>query len=262
MPYVENNGINIHYIVEGQGPPIVMLHASMGSYAEWHYADYINSLKNEYKLILIDLRGHGESDRPRDIKSYSSKDFTSDVIAVLNDLNISKAHCWGYSMGGTIAFFLSRDYSERFHSFIIGGAYPQGLLEMGSERFEYVRGFLKDGADGLITYLKERGDELTLEAEQGLRAMDFVVINAWSYSEDLYNKVDEHLPELNIPFLLYAGELDEWNTYPYLVEISKKMKHAKTILFPEVGHDVHYRKGVILPHVIEFLKNFENLKIK
>lgn len=260
MPFVENNDTKIHYVVEGQGPPIVMLHASMGSYAEWHNGDYINALKNDYKLILVDLRGHGASDKPRDIKSYSSKEFTSDIIAVLDDLKIPKAHCWGYSMGGTIAFFLSRDYPERFRSFIIGGAYPQGFLNVGTEMFERVQELLKDGADGLLVYLKERGDEITPENEKGLRAMDYDVINAWLNSEDLYGKVDEHLSELDIPFLFYAGEQDEWNPYPYLVEISEKMKHAKTILFPDAGHMVHYQKGVVLPYVTEFLKNIENIK--
>lgn len=260
MPFVENNGLKIHYVVEGKGPSIVMIHASMGSYAEWHSGDYINKLKNDYKLVLVDLRGHGESDKPKDIQSYSSKEFTSDIIAVLDDLNITKAHCWGYSMGGTIAFFLSRDYQERFHSFIIGGVSPQGFTDESLELFNHVRKLLKIGADGLLQHLKERGDVITPENEKGIRAMDFDVINAWSNSEDLYDRVDEHLPELDIPFLFYAGEQDDWNPYPHLVEISKKMKKAKTILYPNAGHDVHYRKGVVLPAVLDFLTNFENNK--
>jgi pimeloyl-ACP methyl ester carboxylesterase len=258
MPFVENNGAKIHYVVEGEGPPIVMIHASMGSHAEWHNGDYINSLKNDYKLILVDLRGHGASDKPRDIPSYSSKKFTSDIIAVLDALKIDKAHCWGYSMGGSIAFFLSRDYPERFFSFIIGGAAPQGFVGEQLKRFNYVRELLKDGADGLLVYLKERGDDISPENEQGLRAMDFDVINAWSNSDDLYGKVDEHLPELDIPFLFYAGELDEWKPYPDLVEISEKMKQAKTILFPGAGHDIHYHKGVVLPYVKEFLEKLNS----
>jgi pimeloyl-ACP methyl ester carboxylesterase len=258
MPFIENNGVNIHYVVVGQGPPIVMLHASMGSYAEWYVGDYVNSLKNDFTLILIDLRGHGESGKPDDRQSYSSKAFTSDVIAVMDDLNIAKAHCWGYSMGGTIAFFLSRDHPERFHSFIIGGAYPQGFLSIGSERFNRIRELLKEGADGLLVYLKERGDEITPENEAGIRAMDFDVINAWSNSEDLYGKVDEPLSELGNPFLFYAGEYDEWNSYSYLAEISETMKNAQVILYPNVGHDVHYHKGVVLPDVIAFLRNAKN----
>jgi len=260
MTFVENNGIKIHYVVEGQGPPLVMIHASMGSYTEWHACDYINTLKNDYKLVLVDLRGHGASDKPTDIQSYSSKAFTSDIIAVLDDLNITKAHCWGYSMGGTIAFFLSRDYPERFHSFIIGGASPKGFVGEALEQYNHIRELLKQGADGLLQHLKERGDTITPENEKGIRAMDFEVINAWSNSEDLNDTVDEHLPNLDIPFLFYAGELDHWNPYPDLVEISNKMKKAKTLLYPNAGHEVHYRKGVVLPDVLDFLINYENSK--
>ncbi len=255
MPIVNNDGVKVHYVVEGKGTPIVMIHASMGSYLEWYGPDYINALKNEYMLVLVDLRGHGQSDKPIDSKSYLAKDFSSDIIAVMNDLKITKAHCWGYSMGGTIAFWLSRYYPERFLSFIIGGAYPQKYTDESLKRQEHVKELLQDGADGLITYLIERGDKITPEGEKRLREMDYDVINAWMNSDDLFNDVDQHLPDLDIPFLFYAGEKDEWNPYPHLVEIADKMKNAKAILFSNAGHDVHYRKGVVLPYVKKFLKS-------
>ena len=256
MPYVDNQGIKIHYVVEGQGPPIVMIHASMGSYREWYGPDYIDALKNDYTLILPDLRGHGESDRPHEAKFYSTKDFTSDIITVLDSLGITKAHCWGYSMGGNIAFWLSQYYPERFLSFIIGGAFPQAYTGDALKRHLRVKDLiLKNGADGLITYVKERGDEMTPEGEKHLRSMDYDAIKAWISSEDLNNRVDAHLPELETPFLFYAGERDEWGPYPHLVEICEKMKDAKVILFPDVGHDVHYRKGLVLPYIEEFLQN-------
>lgn len=261
MTFVENNGIKIHYVVEGDGPPIVMIHASMGNYTEWYAGDdYINSLKNSYKLILVDLRGHGESDKPYGSEHYSSKKFTSDIIAVLDDLNISKAHCWGYSMGGTIAFFLSRDFPERFYSFIIGGAAPQSYSGERLALRTHINELLKKGADGLIEHIIERGDTVTPENEKALRAMDYDVINSWSNSEDLYNGVDEHLTKLNMPFLLYAGENDRWNIHPLIDEISKKMRNAKVVLFPNVGHGVHYQRGYVLPYVLEFLQSFTNKK--
>lgn len=255
MPLVDNNGIKINYVVEGQGPPLLLIHASMGSHAEWHACDYIKTLKNDFKLVIVDLRGHGKSDKPKDIPSYSSRKFTSDIIAVLDDLGITKAHCWGYSMGGSIALFLSRDYPERFLSFIIGGADPLGFRDEALVRFNRIRGLLKKGADGLLQHLEERGDVITPENEEGLRAMDYDVINAYSNAEDLYDRVDEHLYQLETPVLFYAGEKDEWNPYPSMVEVSEKMKNAKAIQYPEVGHDVHYRKGVVLPDVLDFLNS-------
>jgi pimeloyl-ACP methyl ester carboxylesterase len=258
MPFVDNEGIKIHYVVEGQGTPIVLIHASMGSYKEWYWPGFVSELKNEYMLILPDLRGHGESGYPHNASQYSSKDFTSDIIAILDELRITKAHCWGYSMGGTIAFWLSKYYPERFLSFIIGGAYPQEYTGEALKRHLHVKNqILTHGADGLISYVKERGDNLTSEGEEHLRSLDYDSIKAWLNSEDLYNRVDRHLPSLDIPFFLYAGENDEWNTYTHLVEISKKMKNAECMVFPEVGHDVHYRKGLVLPYVIKFLTKRE-----
>lgn len=254
MPIVNNKGIKIYYIVEGQGPSIVMLHGAPGSHQEW--CSYVNLLKDKYQLILLDLRGNGQSDKPHDSESYSSRKFTSDIIAVLDELKTDKAHCWGYSFGGYLAFCLSRDYPKRFHSYIIGGIQPRGLTKETTENLNTAREKLKDGADGLIVYVKEKGEEVTPETEKAFRAMDYEAINAWMNSEDLFHKVDDHLPELKEPFLFYAGEDDEWNPYPHLVQISKKMKNAKTILFEKKGHGVHFEVGLVLPHIIEFLESF------
>ncbi len=257
MPFVDNNGVRIHYVVEGEGPSIVMLHGGPGSHHEWYAANHVSTLKEKYQLILVDLRGNGASDKPHDSKAYYTKNFTSDIIAVLDDIKVEKAHCWGYSLGGYLAFCLSRDYPERFHSFIIGGMHPQGLTEETMELQNKIREQLKDGADGLLAVMKERGEVINPETEKGIRAMDFKAINAWTNSDDLFTKVDEHLPELDMPFLLYAGEKDEWNPYPHLAEVSKKMKNAKAILFEKMGHNVQFIPGVILPHVLEFLEKIE-----
>ena len=252
MPFVNNKGINIFYKVIGQGTPIVMLHGGPGSHHEW--LGYANVLKDQYQLILLDLRGNGQSDKPHDIESYTTRKFTSDIIAVLDELKIDKAHCWGYSFGGYMAFCLSRDYPERFHSFIIGGMHPKGKTKETEENLKAGRERLKDGADGLIAFLRDKGSKVSPEDEKKFRVWDFEAINAWSNNEELFSKVDEHLPELEQPFLLYAGEYDEWNPYPYLLEASKTMKNAKTILFKNEGHEVNYKNELILPHVLKFLE--------
>ncbi len=257
MPIVNNKGINIHYVVEGQGPSIVMIHGGPGSHHEWYAANHISTLKEKYQLILVDLRGNGQSDKPHDSESYLTKKFTSDIIAVLDELKIDKAHCWGYSLGGYLAFCLSRDYPERFLSYIIGGTQPKGLTEEVKELQNSIREKMKDGADGLIALVRERGEEVTPEAEKGFRAMDYEAINAWMNSEDLFSRVDEHLPELEEPFLFYAGEKDEWNPYPHLAEVSKEMKNATAILFEDMGHEVQFIEGVVLPYVLKFLNNIE-----
>ncbi len=81
---------------------------------------------------------------------------------------------------------------------------------------------------------------------------------AWLSSEDLYCKVDEHLPKLDLPFLFYAGEKDEWNPYPQLLETSKRMTNAKAILFEDIGHEIQSAKELLLPHILEFLENIKS----
>lgn len=255
MPFVSNKGVKIFYTVVGQGTPLVMLHGGPGSHQEWYACNHVYSLMNKYQLILIDLRGNGQSDKPHDSESYSTRKFTSDIIAVLDDLNIDKTHCWGYSLGGYLSFCLSRDYPERFLSYIIGGAQPEELTEEVKQVQNSIREQMKGGAEGLIAHMRERGEEVTPDIERGIRAMDFEAINAWTNSPDLFSKVDEHLPELEEPFLFYAGEEDNWNPYPQLLETSKKMKNAKTILFENKGHGIQFEDGVVLPHVLEFLEN-------
>ena len=64
MPYAINQGIKINYQIEGDGPSLVLLHGGLSNLQMWYELGYVEALKNDYQLILIDLRGHGSSDKP------------------------------------------------------------------------------------------------------------------------------------------------------------------------------------------------------
>ncbi len=64
MPYVRSQGLRIHYHVEGHGPPLVCQHGFGDSLESWYELGYVDALKDEYRLILIDARGHGASGCP------------------------------------------------------------------------------------------------------------------------------------------------------------------------------------------------------
>ena len=72
----------------------------------------------------MDARGHGASDKPHDPEAYDPRLRVADIVGVLDDLNVSKTHYFGYSMGGGIGFALAKYASERLHSLIIGGMHP------------------------------------------------------------------------------------------------------------------------------------------
>lgn len=99
-PHIDNHGVSVHCHVEGEGSPFVLQHGFAMSLERWHEAGYVDALRRDHQVILIDARGHGASDKPHDIEAYSPRSSVADVLAVLDALDVSKAHFWGYSMGG------------------------------------------------------------------------------------------------------------------------------------------------------------------
>src|SRR5262249_50404343 len=124
MPYVENDGVRIHYEVEGKGPSLVLQHGFTHSLRRWYLHGYVDALRNDYELVLIDARGHGESDKPHDPHAYSLAARVRDVVAVVDDLKRRAVMFWGWSAGGRIGFGLAQYAPQRITAFVIGGGHP------------------------------------------------------------------------------------------------------------------------------------------
>src|SRR5262249_3153091 len=139
MPYAHSQGIRIHYQVDGAGPPLVLQHGFTSSLQSWYMNGYVEALRHDYQLILVDAPGHGASDKPHEPAAYALSLPVSDVVAVLDDLHLSPAHFWGYSMGGWIGFGMAKYAPERLHALIIGGTDPYERRLPASSRL--------DGAD-------------------------------------------------------------------------------------------------------------------
>lgn len=116
--------MKIHYEVEGQGPPLMLQHGITNNLHSWKRNSYVDALKDEYRLILVDARGHGDSSKPQDTQSYSIELMATDNVAVLDDIGIVQACFWEYSMGALIGFFLAQYFADRFPVYILGGGSP------------------------------------------------------------------------------------------------------------------------------------------
>src|SRR5215510_9442346 len=126
MPYAINQGIRIHYRVEGEGPDLVLQHGFSWSMKGWSRHGYVAALRPHHRLILLDARGHGGSDKPHKASAYDLSLHVGDILAVLDALGVRAADFWGYSMGGWIGFGLAKYAPERATRLIIGGAHPYG----------------------------------------------------------------------------------------------------------------------------------------
>jgi len=203
VPYANNQGVWIHYEVEGNGPPLVLLHGLLRYLEEWRELGYVDSLKKDFTLILMDMRGHGGSDKPHDPEAYKLKFLVADVIAVMDALNISKTHFLGDSLGGRMAFALAKYAPERFHSFIIGGQSPYARPRA---RIRWWLQLLKKGMGAFIEmFEKEAGIKMTPQTRAKILSNDtealaaFLSASEWRASlEDACMHANFHQRYLNL----------------------------------------------------------------
>ena len=141
MPYANNNGVKIYYEVEGQGPPFVLAHALMDTLNCWRQNGYVDALKTDYRLVLFDARGRGRTDIPREASAYDYNLLSGDVLTILDELGIAKAHYFGYSMGARVGFLLATRNAGRFFSFIFGGNTPYDIPEVAAKT---MRGYIEE----------------------------------------------------------------------------------------------------------------------
>ncbi len=117
--------IQLHYIEQGQGQPLVLLH---GNGENCNYFEHqISYFSRYYRVIAIDTRGHGKS--PRGEKPFSIRQFSEDLKDCLEAMDIAKTILLGFSDGGNIALEFALKYPERVEKLVLNGAnlFPSGV---------------------------------------------------------------------------------------------------------------------------------------
>ncbi|MBB3543646.1 MULTISPECIES: alpha/beta hydrolase [unclassified Rhizobium] len=120
-----HNGLKLAFFDEGDpsGVPVLLIHGFASSAnVNWVYPGWLKTLGDAgYRVIAIDNRGHGASDKPRDAEAYRPWHMASDAIALLDHLGIPEANLMGYSMGARISVFAALAHPDRVRSLVLGG---------------------------------------------------------------------------------------------------------------------------------------------
>ncbi|MEI9893146.1 MAG: alpha/beta hydrolase [Chthoniobacter sp.] len=125
----DSAGVKIHYTVQGTGDPVILIHGLHASaQMNWGAPGIIADFAPHYRVIALDCRGHGQSDKPTGDTDYGIK-MVDDVVRLLDHLHLPSANIVGYSMGGMIALKLAVAHPDRVHSVVLGG---MGWLPEGS----------------------------------------------------------------------------------------------------------------------------------
>ncbi|HKO29666.1 MAG TPA: alpha/beta fold hydrolase [Nitrospiraceae bacterium] len=236
------NGITIAYSDQGTGFPIVFLHAFPLNRTMW--AAQENALSSQFRIITIDLRGHGESDAP--LWHYTLNQSADDVRALLDYLTIQQAMFVGLSMGGYILFAFYRKHADRVQGLILAGTRAQADTAEGKDgRFQMAQTAYKRGpsaiADLMIPKLLA---PMTIQTKpdlvQHVRAM--IKSNQISgIAGDLMAMAErpDSIPLLNqitCPTQIIVGELDQATPPSDAKLMADQIPNTRLVIIPNAAH--------------------------
>jgi 3-oxoadipate enol-lactonase len=257
MAYCSVNGIKIYYEVSGEGRPLVLIHANPFDHRLWLYQ--IASFSTFFKVIAVDLRGYGHSDKPTSQTSLAM--MAEDVLGVCRHEEIKEAVVAGISVGGNVALQLGLDHPEIFKALIL-----VGCSSGPSEHQTRIDGYVKQG---MQTYHIEHLQAL-VSPEFPQTALGKYLLGLFTDTDSILNaealrKIFEalevknltpRLPELRMPVLALNGEFD--GTLPRTREMSQNIRGAVHQIVPGAGHACCLENPVVFDQLVrEFLKQHE-----
>jgi len=114
---IETNGIKLHTVMIGEGPPLVLLHGFPDFWYGWK--SVISGLKSDYKLIIPDMRGFNLSDKPKGVSNYKIELLIDDIKGLIESLNLGKVYLAGHDWGGAVAWAFAEKYPDMLQKLAI-----------------------------------------------------------------------------------------------------------------------------------------------
>ena len=247
------DGTRLHYIVEGSGPPLVLV-GGKTSNIEGAWWRYIPALAPRFKVIALDNRGTGASDKPE--TPYSTPLMAEDALAVLRDTGETSAHWFGLSMGGMILQQLALAHPEAVRSLILGATHCGGerpavtgapAIEGPLRRYAnlYDARFIADHPD----WVREDATHFGTMPLHAIVRQDQAVTQ---------HNVCDRLKEIRQPVLVLHGRQDRMVPFARAEELQRALPHARLHILDAAGHQVHSEQfATVLQLVQDFVEEVE-----
>jgi|ERR1035441_5755713 pimeloyl-ACP methyl ester carboxylesterase len=242
MEHLRSDDAEIVYEVRGSGPPVVLLHPFPCHHEFWYPA--AAALESHYRLILPDLRGHGDSetgDGPALMRKHAS-----DIACILDAANVGKAVFIGCSIGGYILFEFWRRFRERVTALALCDTRPQpDRSEARANRLKNAAMVLEEGTEKFFemmipklmgkTTVTTRPD-LVEGARAMMRKMSAEDINL--VLRGMAERPDSvpDLKSINVPTLIVIGEEDELSTVADGEMMRQNIPRGRFKVIPKAGH--------------------------
>jgi 3-oxoadipate enol-lactonase len=237
--------ISLHYLDVGAGdPPVVLLHAYPLSGAMW--APQLPRLSADHRVIVPDLKGFGESAAPNYLGAYTMDGYVSEVIGLLEALNLDSVVLVGLSLGGYVAFNLLRARPDLIAALVLadtkpGADTPEAFKRRNEHQALAARGSAATlvklllptlvgtttlvGRPELVELLRQMMMSTT---QGGLRG----ALEAMKFRTD----ASDLLPDIKVPTLVLVGEEDSVSPPDSVREWQEKIPGSRLVVLPHAGH--------------------------
>jgi non-heme chloroperoxidase len=245
--YFTHDGLKLAYFDEGDpnGAPILLIHGfASTANANWVNPGWLKTLGEAgYRVIALDNRGHGASDKSYDVEAYRPWIMAEDARALLDHLGIAEAHVMGYSMGARISAFLAIAHPDRVRSLVFGGL-GIGMVDGVGDWDPIADALLAPSIDDVS---HERGRMFRAFADQN-KSDRLALAACIRGSRDLVDRED--LARIDAPALVAVGTRDDIAGSPH--ELAALMKHAEALDIPNRDHMLAVGDKVFKAATLEF----------
>ena len=219
--YAPVNGIQMYYAVYGSGPPVLLIHGGLGHADIW--ANQVDDLSKDHKVIVADSRGHGRSTRTNEPYGYDL--MASDYLALLDHLKVDKVALVGWSDGGIIGLDIAMKRPERLTKLFAhaANATVDGLTPTVGTDPVFSRYIERMG--GEYRRLSKTPDQYDAFVEQIGRMWESQP--AWTTGQ---------LAAIRVPTAIVLGDHDEAITRAHTEYLAKAIPAARLIILPQVSH--------------------------
>lgn len=238
------NGIEIAYDTFGpDGAPAILLHHTLAT-SNKMWADTVVKLSEQYRVVAMDARGHGDSDVTN--PPYDFATLARDITSLLDALGIAEAHYMGSSMGGMVGQCVGFMAPDRLRSLILvstTSAVPEAARGAWDERIEAVRA---DGMESQVAMTMERwytapflatGNPVLAETEAMIRATPADGFMGWGMAIRDFD-ISDRLSEITCPTLVVVGEEDPSTPVEASRAIHAGIAGSELIIVEQASHQL------------------------
>jgi pimeloyl-ACP methyl ester carboxylesterase len=230
MPTIDANGRATAYLVDGAGPPLVLLHGATGSGGD-HFAGLGPVLAAAFRCYLPDARGHGGTAWDA-AESWTTADLVADLDAFVDAVGLDTFHLLGYSMGGMTALHYAARFPERIRTLVAISIGPEREPRLSVGRALMDPDRIDRDDPGWATRLEKR--HAPAHGSGSWRRLLDAIVDDISTQPVL---TPRELRAIDAPTLVVAGDRDPFVPIVQAAELAGGVRDGRLLVLPDVGHD-------------------------